>query len=94
MTDIWTDTSCWGYDRWMVDATGIWMDMSCWWYDRQMSPWIHLNHACDATPPQSTVEGVVVVIGKLLDLHSYWNYLDDTPIELGLLMQWPRNRIG
>ena len=86
MVDIWMDMSCWWYDRQMVDATDIQMDMPCWWYDRQMSPWIHLNHTCDVTPPQSTVVGVVVVIRKFLDLHLYWDYLDDTPIELGLLM--------
>ena len=70
----------------MVDMTDIWMDMSSWWYDRQMSCQIHLNHACDVTPPQSTVVVVVVLAKKISDLHSYWDCLDDTPIELGLLM--------
>ena len=59
--------------------------MSCCWYDRQMSCWIHLNHACDVTPPQSTVVGVIVLAETFLDLHLYWDDLDDTPIELGLL---------
>ena len=62
------------------------MDLSCWWYDRQMSHQIHLNHAFDVTSPQSTVVGVVVLARKFLDLHSYWDYLDDTPTKLGLLM--------
>ena len=51
-----------------------------------MSLQIHLNHACDVTSPQSTVVVVVVWVRKILGLHSYWDYLDDTPIELGLLM--------
>ena len=67
----------------MID---IWTDMSCWWYDSQMSCQIYLNHACDGTPPQSTVVGVVVLIKKISGLHSYWDYLDDTPIELDLPM--------
>ena len=70
----------------MVDATDIQMDMPCGWYDRQMSPWNHLSHTCDATPPQSIVVEVVVLIGKLLDLQLYCDYLDDTLIKLGLLM--------
>ena len=86
MTDIWTDMSCWWYDRWTVEATDIWTDMSCGWYDRWTSRLIHLNHACDVTPPQSTMVGVVVLIRKFLDLHSYWDYLDDTPSKLGLLV--------
>ena len=69
MTDIWTDMSCGWYDRQTVDTTDIWTDMSCGWYERWMSHLIHLNHTCDATPPQSTVVGVVVLIGKILDLH-------------------------
>ena len=48
-----------------------------------MSHQIHLNHACDVTPPQSTVVGVVVLVGKFSGLHLYWDYLDDTPIKLG-----------
>ena len=38
----------------MVDMTDIWTDLLSWWYDRWMSCQIHLNHGCDATPPQST----------------------------------------
>ena len=77
----------WWYDRQTVDMTDVWTDMSCWQYDRQMSSHqFHLNHACDVTPPQSTVAGVVVLIEKFSGLHSYWDDLDDTPIELGLLM--------
>ena len=60
------------------------MDLPCQWYDRQMIL-VHLNHACDVTPPQSTVGGSSAD-QKNLDLHSYWDYLDDTPIELGLLV--------
>ena len=52
---------CWWYDRWMVDVTDIWMDMSCWWYDRQVSRLLHLNQACDVTPPQSTLLVEVLV---------------------------------
>ena len=37
---------------------------------------IHLNHACDATPPHSRVVGVVVLVKKISDLHLYWDYLD------------------
>ena len=82
------------YDRQTVDLTDIWMDLVSWWYDRQMSHQIHLNHACDATPPQSTVVGVVVLITIFLDIHLYWDYLDGTPIKLDFLMYWPRNHIG
>ena len=67
VTDIWTDMSFGWYDRWTVDMTDIQMDRSFGWYDRQMSCLIHLNHTCDATPPQSTVMGVVVWI---LNTHS------------------------
>ena len=70
----------------MVDMTDIEMDLSWRWYERQMSHWIHLNYACGATPPQSTVVGVVVLVGKFLDLHTNWDYLDDTPFKLGLLV--------
>ena len=45
-----------------------------------------MNHACDVTPPQSTVVGVVVLVKIFAGLHSYWDYQDDTPIEQGLLM--------
>ena len=80
VSDIWMDTSCWWYDRQTVDATDIQMEISCGWYDRWMSCLIHLNHTCDVTPPQSTMVGVVVLIRKFLDLHSYWDYLDGTPL--------------
>ena len=86
VTDIQTDMSCWWYDRRMVDATDIWTDMSYGWYDRRASRLLHLNHACDATPPLSAQVGVIVLIKILLDLHSYWDYLDDTPSQLGFLM--------
>ena len=59
VTDIQTDTLCWWYGRQTVDATDIWTDMPCWWQGRWTSPWIHVNHTCDVTPPQSTVVGVV-----------------------------------
>ena len=45
-----------------------------------------MNHACDVTPLQSIVVRVVVLIKKISGLHSYWVYLDDIPIELGLLV--------
>ena len=60
VTDIQMDTSCWWYDRWTVDATDIRMDMSCGWYDRRGSCMFQLNHACDVTPPQSTLVEVLV----------------------------------
>ena len=44
--------------------TDIWTDLSCWWYDRWMSHQIHLNHACDVTPPQSTVVGGGSSVGQ------------------------------
>ena len=65
MKDIWTDRSSSQYDGQMVDVTDIWTDRSCWGYDRQLSSWIHLNHTCDVTPPQSTVLGVVVLAKKI-----------------------------
>ena len=73
-------------DRQMSHATDIWMDLSCWWYDRQTHLVIHLNHACDATSPQSTVMVAVVHIGKFSGLQLYWDYLDDPPIKLVHLM--------
>ena len=45
-----------------------------------------MNHACDVTSSQSTAMVVVVWVGKVLGMHSYWDYLGDAPIELGLLM--------
>ena len=59
VTDIRMDTSCWWYDR-LVDMTDIQTDMSCGWYDRRGSHMFQLNHACDVTPPQSTLVEVLV----------------------------------
>ena len=57
-TDIRTDASCWWYARQIVDANDI-------WYGRQGSCMFQLNHACGATPPQSTL---VEALGK------FWIY--------------------
>ena len=84
VTDMRTDVSCWWYDRRTVDLTDIRTDTSYWWYDRRMIDMFRLNHACDATPPHSTLVVLLVCIKKLWEFYYYRDYLDDTPSKLGL----------
>ena len=63
-------------------------------YDRWTIRMFRLNHACDATPPHSTLVVVLVYIVKLWEFFYYRDYLDDIPSELGLFARWSSNRIG